>query len=674
MTNFFLFPKLNDDADDSTTKNDVQHETIDVAIVGGGVSGIFSAMRLKEDNPKLNVAVYESSDEVGGRLVSIPTPKTDKGLIAEYGGMQFPSSFRYTNAVVNDFSLEKVDMPISSKAKLPSFAQRLVGKNNQVSKSVNEANASKKLFVTLLAHLGWKESIPTDDAGRQQLRRYLQDIGLDENGNVCFWSSAESLSGMSIHQLWLRVYGYKGLEYQQAVSGHYSPWGEWNAIDAIMSNLSDFGSDVQYFKLKDGYQSMVTVMAGDFKKLGGKIHVNHTLDSIVRRDDAFLLEFSRGETSSRSSRMDTKKVVANKVILAMPRKCLSKINSPILEKRAVRKMIESVKPKPFFKLFLCYKEAWWTNKRNKIINLRSSPVADESLSSTCGQCFNWQVDSTSGRALVTMYDEETSPESWDSLLGYREQVNVQHSWEGNKAPDTLKEEAHCQFVKAQNMNLKDVPKPYDAGYASWTDETRFGGGMNCWLPNVDSQAVMKSIVQPNPDMPLFICGSAYSNYQGWVEGALETADTMLTKHFGLRSYMSPLESVQLRASVVGRLGRREKAQTVFFEMTDIDSGTRIYQPEEKSLTQKHDAIWKKNKVMFDKIKDIKTATSTTSKNIEDVVLPLKLSFHIVEKGRHGSERSVVESIQISNKELMRKAECTGCLLKTSRLTVEFVRS
>lgn len=662
--NFLLFPNngKSDGDEREESKVDVEEvqqsstaarpEHVDVAIIGGGVSGIFSAMRLKEDDPKLSVAVYESAEAVGGRLVSVPAPKMNNSIIAEYGGMVFPSTFPYTNTVVQDFDLEKIDVPTNTRAKVPSFAQHIVTKNNQLIKDINEADVSKKLFILLLVHLGWRKQVPTDEHGRQKLRRFLQGIKLDESGNVCFWSGADKLSSMSIHQLWLLVYGYKGLEYQQAVSGHYSPWGEWNAIDAILSNLSDFGSDVTYFKLKDGYQSIVKKMAEDFKKLGGRIFLEHTLDSIDRNDDSFHLKFGGTE------------VVADKVILAMPRKCLSKIKSPILQKSEIRDMIESVNPKPFFKLFLCYKEAWWINKKSKIISLRSGSEDQP----TCGQCFNWQVDSKSGRALVTMYDEETSPESWDSLCGSRVQASVQHSWEGNKAPDCLKEEAHRLFAKAQNMDPRSTPKPYDAGYASWTDETCFGGGMNCWKPDVDSQSVIKSIVQPEADLPLFICGSAYSNYQGWVEGALETADDMLTTHFGLRSYMSPLESVQLRATVVGKMGRKEKAQKVFFEMTDLDSGTRIYQPEEKSLTLKHDAIWKKNKVMFDKIK------TATSKKVEDVVLPLKLSFHIIEKSRQGSERAVVESFKTTSKELMRKAECNECLLKTSRLTVEFVRT
>jgi monoamine oxidase len=44
---------------------------------------------------------------------------------------------------------------------------------------------------------------------------------------------------------------------------------------------------------------------------------------------------------------------------------------------------------------------------------------------------------------------------------------------------------------------------------------------------------MPRIVKPVADEEVYICGESYSTYQGWVEGALQTAEMMLTAHFGL---------------------------------------------------------------------------------------------------------------------------------------------
>ncbi len=41
------------------------------------------------------------------------------------------------------------------------------------------------------------------------------------------------------------------------------------------------------------------------------------------------------------------------------------------------------------------------------------------------------------------------------------------------------------------------------------------------------------MLKPMDDYNVFICGEAYSLDQGWVEGALRTAETVLTQYFQL---------------------------------------------------------------------------------------------------------------------------------------------
>jgi monoamine oxidase len=41
------------------------------------------------------------------------------------------------------------------------------------------------------------------------------------------------------------------------------------------------------------------------------------------------------------------------------------------------------------------------------------------------------------------------------------------------------------------------------------------------------------MIKPVPNIPVYVCGEAYSNGQGWVEGALETAELVLQGPFGL---------------------------------------------------------------------------------------------------------------------------------------------
>src|SRR3990167_3866723 len=64
---------------------------LDVAIVGGGVSGLYSGWRLlttpSPDQPQ-TVSLFEGSDRVGGRLLSVTPPGMPEARI-ELGGMRF---------------------------------------------------------------------------------------------------------------------------------------------------------------------------------------------------------------------------------------------------------------------------------------------------------------------------------------------------------------------------------------------------------------------------------------------------------------------------------------------------------------------------------------------------------------------------------------------------------
>src|SRR5215468_1629058 len=62
-------------------------ENIDIAIVGGGVSGVYSAWRLKQADPNRNIVVFEGSGHIGGRLLSVRPPDIPN-MVAELGGMR----------------------------------------------------------------------------------------------------------------------------------------------------------------------------------------------------------------------------------------------------------------------------------------------------------------------------------------------------------------------------------------------------------------------------------------------------------------------------------------------------------------------------------------------------------------------------------------------------------
>jgi monoamine oxidase len=92
------------------------------------------------------------------------------------------------------------------------------------------------------------------------------------------------------------------------------------------------------------------------------------------------------------------------------------------------------------------------------------------------------------------------------------------------------DEVNRQLTEMHGM--KYVPDYYAAAYMDWSDDP-FGGGVNFWNIHEKSWEVIPQMVNPVAGVPVYVCGEAYSGGQGWVEGALQTAELMLQTHFGL---------------------------------------------------------------------------------------------------------------------------------------------
>ena len=84
---------------------DSNGEVLDVAIVGAGVSGVYTGWRLLTDPPAgravPTVEVFEQSHRIGGRLLSVEPPGIP-GVFCELGGMRYMSSQALVRSLVED--------------------------------------------------------------------------------------------------------------------------------------------------------------------------------------------------------------------------------------------------------------------------------------------------------------------------------------------------------------------------------------------------------------------------------------------------------------------------------------------------------------------------------------------------------------------------------------------
>ena len=114
----------------------------------------------------------------------------------------------------------------------------------------------------------------------------------------------------------------------------------------------------------------------------------------------------------------------------------------------------------------------------------------------------------------------------DDEAGGTAQANADEAgdWREYRAPKSMVREVKRQLAIIHGLAY--TPNVLSASFKDWGDDP-FGGGWNSWNIGVRSPDVKKKIIQPVAGVPVYICGEAYSDAQGWVEGALQTADMML---------------------------------------------------------------------------------------------------------------------------------------------------
>jgi monoamine oxidase len=362
------------------------------------------------------------------------------------------------------------------------------------------------------------------------LREFLETYKL-EGRHVYDWGFWNLLA---------RGLSHEAYELARASGGYDTPLMNWNALDTISLNF-DLEVGTTYSAVDGGYQSLPQTIAAKFEELGGKIELCHRLDSFaLDAEGKVILHLTdRSEHSHHQVR-------AGSIVLAMPRRSLELIapTGPVLDPEVpgVRKLIETVTPIPLFKLCIAYPYPWW-----------ESVGVTQGRSQTdlpIRQCYYWATGSARHHdpdnrksVLLATYDDGLNVDFWNgySNPGHHppfemteDEMTAAHpgsqEWAQFNPTKPMVEEADRQLREMHGVRVS--PKPYAAAYIDWGVDP-YGGGVNFWNIHARSSKVIPAMINPVSGLPVYVCGEAYSNGQGWVEGALETAEMVLQKHFGL---------------------------------------------------------------------------------------------------------------------------------------------
>ncbi|HEY6577702.1 MAG TPA: FAD-dependent oxidoreductase [Rhizomicrobium sp.] len=484
---------------------------IDVAIVGGGVAGAYAAWRLVSEQPHLRVTLFEMSDRIGGRLRSIAFPEAPH-LIGEAGGMRFLQAHRHVFNLVRQLGLPARGYPVQEAQ--DHLALRI------------RAATTSRLFPYNIP--------PSDQAPNSQ--RYVQGVERVVPG-----------FGHMTPARWLRM--RSGLRYKGRLLKDWPSWalkaemftaeedrffqdtGGYD-IAPLGSALDEFdeellGADFSkpFLTIAGGYQKLPLALATESRRLGARVLTGTRLASLSLpglSGQAFGLG-----VVDRADRMTA--LCASRVVLALPRRALELIEDfPARRDARVAALIASVVGEPASKAFLLYPRAWWRDLG--IDGGRSVTDMPARMFYALGaEKERLASEPANGFGLLMAYCCGADVEYWQQLAPRAPREAAGFQWlPGNSG---LALEIHRE---AGLTYATQPPAPLSACLQDWTVDP-YGCGWHLWRQEVDGMELADSVMSPIPGQELYICGEAYSPYyQSWAEGAVERAETMLQRHFGLK--------------------------------------------------------------------------------------------------------------------------------------------
>uniref|UniRef100_A0A6C0DHQ2 Amine oxidase domain-containing protein n=1 Tax=viral metagenome TaxID=1070528 RepID=A0A6C0DHQ2_9ZZZZ len=282
------------------------------------------------------------------------------------------------------------------------------------------------------------------------------------------------LATHTLAELMTEVYGPK------KAAEYYNMFPYWSEIHTLRADLAihsfqtEFGSKATYSVIAGGFSQIATGLAADFKRLGGKFQFKTTVSRLEKDAQGFIICSDRPD------------ILCRACVLAIPSVAVKKIGGlqaiPALTRLAME---------PLVRMYAVFKDKDWLKDLTKI-------VSDSRVRYTI------PISAEKGIVMIS-YTDGADAHYW---IKFRKE----------KGEDAVKDAVMKGIRKL--LPDKDIGEPTEFVIHPWSN------GCTYWLPgSYDPVAVLKDSLNPGPN--LFVCGESFSMRQAWVEGALESALTLL---------------------------------------------------------------------------------------------------------------------------------------------------
>ena len=499
----------------------------DIVIAGGGIAGLVCAKRLADIGHHILI-LEASSDRWGGR---IETEEMD-GFIAEYGPMRFEPTLqpRFAQLCAElgvglvDFSGPSAEAITAADLDLPEAEQGL-----------NSLQLLKHGIMLIMgrdaADQAWIDSLTETDYMRLRKHAQLHGQPLWDMG---FWN-ALSAQGILSHRALVKLRDTGTFYHMIPENLNAAEWIIWwlRALKTVGQQLACIAGGSS--RLTD--ELMARLRAHPNITLAG----GHTL--LAFRPIGLGQSTLELDVKTQSG---TTQIQTERLVLALPRQPLVKLGGHLPDH--IAEQLDSVNGFPMLKVFFVCNTPWWTHEQAPQQYANCMPTREIHY-------FRRDPDlDHDGHGMVLLYMDRPSTEFWrhyivDAERHDRAEVDqnarivdafalfvardVKRSLESNQTT-SLKLTEHARRIFSE-MSLNEATSYIRGsiityGIRDWA-RAPYGAANHGWQPGVRSWKVMdafKAFDFGSGAKNVHIVGEAYSDYQGFIEGALNSVELAVT--------------------------------------------------------------------------------------------------------------------------------------------------
>lgn len=514
-------------SNNTNNKNPVHHKT-DILIIGGGLSGLYLAWCLsnKPSFHKSSITILESNDRLGGRIHTVSsntqhintidtnnttTINTMNKIYYEAGAARFSKEWhKRVWSLIHKLKLNKNIVEISGDVKP-------IGINSN--KLINVHDVINSLDVS-------KYTVTS--------KKTLLDIIKEQKGS-------------QIAKQVERQYPY------------FAELGRLAWHDAYRLFTNDFMPNSQYYALlgrSGGLSSIINALSMECKAKGVKIHLG---TRVISR------EGNKVET------MDDQLWIVNKhIIYACPVDAINNFDTHL-----GKLLLNKVEPVSLYRIYAGgYPTHWFRNMpKMSVAKPDKTPLK-----------FVIPISDPTDNNVDAIKSYKSTPLSRRGVVKNINNTVIMISYTDSKYADAMYDalDAGTNNTKlhkmVQSVFGNNIPRP------SWVKHYYWKSGMALWRPGTNSQLDMQQLIGPHSSsnnvtnmensnkqrnsnkqqnstkqnkINIWVIGENVSHYQGWMEGALQTAEYVLNKLDKSKSSKS-VSSNTKRRIVVHRGGAKTK--------------------------------------------------------------------------------------------------------------------